>query len=224
MPVTLLSIEKKEQSSVGLYFEGRKSLDIEDIKIETRIEKDNNGKEIEKTYFTAYANTKNKSDAYGDIPKGDEVYDFEIFKDNPIMLVDHFNSVGSIAGTWVEFEENAKGLKVIGLFMNDPQTDIVKHAIAAYKQGHGRALSIGGKWLYEDKNNPNYITKAIIYEISLVGVGADPRALAVGDKPKKLPIKGEGNIPETLRAAVADYRANPSKENLKTIQKLKERR
>lgn len=177
----------------------------------------------EKIYIAGYANTKGKADAYGDIPtnfNGNPVYDLERFKQNPVLLINHDNSVDSIAGRFVEIDEDEVGLKFKALLMSNPQTDKVKHAIEAYKQGFGVALSIGGKWIFEDQENPTHLTKALIHEISLVAVGADGNALTEGDRPKGL-AKTDGKAPKELVDAIKAYRENPTMGNMLTIEKLK---
>lgn len=137
-------------------------------------------------YISGYANTKNKEDRYGDIPMGDNVYDLKLFKKNPILLIDHNNSASSIAGIFTKIKEDANGLLFKARLMDieDAHNPHVKHAISAYINGFGRALSIGGRWYYENPDNPKHLTKAVIHEISLVGVGADGLALTDAPKPK----------------------------------------
>jgi len=157
-----------------------KVFDIDDIKVAI---------DDEATYITGIANNKNIADAYGDVPKGDDVYDLKRYKKNPVVLVDHVNSVANIAGRMVKIKETDKGLEFKLRLMDNPQTDIAKHAVEAYKTGFGTALSIGGKWEYgqrNDKNGTQVLTKAFIHEISLVGVGADGHALTDQDRPKTL--------------------------------------
>jgi hypothetical protein len=98
-------------------------------------------------YITGYANTKGKADAYGDIPmslNGKPVYDLSKFKRNPVALVDHQNSVGNIFGSFIigtgATEEDEKGLKIKLRLMDNPQTDVAKHAVEAYKSGFARAI------------------------------------------------------------------------------------
>lgn len=143
-------------------------------------------------YLSGYANTKGVADSYGDIPfnlNGEPVYDLESrFKSNPVILVDHNYTVESIAGVAVFGEhgtrEDERGLFVKIRLMNNPKTPQTQHAIEAYKEGFGRALSIGGKWIYNDESNRNHLTKAIIHEISLVAIGADGQALLSTERPK----------------------------------------
>lgn len=178
----------------------------------------------EKIYLSGYANTKNKADAYGDIPtnfKDQPVYELTRFLQNPVLLINHDNSVDSIAGRFVEIGEDETGLKFKALLMSNPQTDKVKHAIEAYKQGFGVALSIGGKWVFEDPENPQNLTKAIIHEISLVAVGADGNALTDADRPKGLTKTDGNNTPKELVDAIKSYRESPTLGNMLKIEKLK---
>lgn len=181
-------------------------------------------------YITGYANTKGKADAYGDIPtslNGKPVYDLSKFKRNPVALVDHANSVGNIFGSFIigpgATEEDERGLKIKLRLMDNPQTDVAKHAVEAYKSGFARAFSIGGRWLFEDKENPANLTKAIISEISGVAIGADSYALARTAKPK---MDSKMSQAETTRNVIAElvgaYRKTNDAAILNTISILKE--
>jgi len=142
-------------------------------------------------YISGIANTKDVADAYGDIPTGKRVYDLERYKKNPVVLVDHENSVGAIIGRMVKVQETDKGLEFKMRVMDNPQTDIAKHAVEAIKTGFAKALSIGGKWTYgkDLDNGQRELTKALIYEISLVGIGADGNALTDVPSPKSFQPK-----------------------------------
>ena len=151
-------------------------------------------------FIEGYANTKNKPDRYGDIPTvypklRNYVYEIKEFVKNPVLLLDHDNNTGSIAGSFnpkyggYAFEDD-KGLKFKAIFSNS-DLPAVKHAKTIYSEGHGRALSIGGVWHYEDSDNPKHLTKADIFEISLVGVGADPDALTTKKTQEIKPISKE---------------------------------
>lgn len=161
-----------------------KSCPIIDQKITT--------KEDGTTYLQGYANTKGVPDSYGDIPmslNGAPVYDLDTrFKLNPIILINHSYDTSAIAGVAVFGEdgtrEDDRGLYVKIRLMNNPKTAETQHAIEAYKEGFGRALSIGGVWKFEDEKNPSHLTKAIIHEISLVAIGADGQALLSTERPK----------------------------------------
>lgn len=135
-------------------------------------------------FITGYANTKFNEDRYGDVPQPferDYVYDLSEFKKNPVLLLDHFNCVSNIAGSFNEklggfIEEDEVGLKFKAVFSNS-DFPALKHARKVYEEGHGRALSIGGRWYRENPENEKQITLAEILEVSLVGVGADPNAV-----------------------------------------------
>lgn len=177
--------------------------------------------------FEGYANTKNQPDAYGDIPtnyKGEAVYDLSRFSKNPVMFVDHHNSLSMVMGKFTLIQEDERGLFVRLKLMpqEEAHTPEVKHAISAFKTGFGRALSIGGRWHFEDKENPTHLTKAYIHEISGVGVGADEDALV---RPKSLETEESQaqELRKGLEALVATYRDTQNPEILTQIsQKSKE--
>jgi len=134
-------------------------------------------------FISGYANTKGNADRYGDIPsvyadKRNFVYDISHFSKNPVMLINHQNSVENVAGSFVEIKEDDRGLFIKGEFSNS-ELPLIKHARQIYKEGHAKALSIAGKFHFEDEKNPHNLTLAEIYEISLVAIPADPNALAV---------------------------------------------
>lgn len=145
--------------------------------------------EDKKHYMTGYANTKNHADSYGDIPTNyndEDVYVLERMNSNPVCFVDHRSSATNIAGNFVELREDDKGLffKLLFRQLSDIYNPALKDAVASYITGFGRALSIGGSWLFGDPKNPNHLTKAILSEISLVGIGSDMDALSSTTRPK----------------------------------------
>ena len=158
-----------------------KTFDISNLKIS-----EENGQVV----VRGYANTKNKADRYGDIPTvfsslRNYVYELTEFKKNPVMLLDHYNKVSNIAGSFTEIEEDDIGLRIKAVFSNSDLPE-VKHARTVYLEGHAKAFSIAGKWQYEDKDHKDHLTYAEIYHISPVGVGADPDALGFAEiEPKK---------------------------------------
>lgn len=168
-----------------------------------------------------HSNTKDKADAYGEIPtnyNGKPVYDFTRFKKNPILFIDHKNSAAKIAGKFLKFEEDKKGLYFEALLrpLDEIYSDDVKDAVSAYMSGFGKALSIGGRWYFEDKENPTHLTRAFIHEISLVGIGADPRALVRGRR-KKEAESAAAKGRNALVSLVASYRKDPSIEAVNNI-------
>lgn len=142
-----------------------------------------------------YANTKGQADRYGDVPTvfsqlRSYVYELGEFRKNPVMLIDHMNSVERIAGSYKVLKEDEVGLYFEAEFSKSNFPPIA-HARQVYAEGHAKALSIAGRWYFEDKEHPERLTYAEIFEISLVGVGADPNALAAVEQPggKALPAE-----------------------------------
>ena len=133
-------------------------------------------------YLEGYANTKGMADRYGDIPtvfKGvrDFVYDLSEYMKNPVLLIDHQNSVDHVVGSMEHIKEDERGLFFRAKFSKSEHPN-VKHAREVYGEGHAKGISIAGRFLHENPENPDHLTLAKIYEISLVPVGADSNALA----------------------------------------------
>jgi phage head maturation protease len=176
-----------------------------------------------------YANTKNKPDSYGDIPtvyKDNPVYDIKRMKKNPVMLMDHNNSAAFIMGKFIELKEDDKGLYFKNQFrpISDVYNEFLKDGISAFIKGFAKALSIGGRWYFEDEDNPTHLTKASIHEISGVAIGADPRALiTTPPKPKGDSTEDSKRTPrEELDVLVARYGKNPSRILTKKILNIKQ--
>lgn len=157
-----------------------------------------------KVYLQGYANTKNHPDRYGDVPapypeKRAYVYDFNQFKKNPVLLIDHVNKVDHIAGSITELREDAKGLFFKAEF-SDSELPMVCHARKIYAQGHARGISIAGRFHYENPQNQRQLTLAEIFEISLVAVPADPDALAAAME-KAIRLLGDKAEEEQTKAS-----------------------
>lgn len=148
--------------------------------------------------ITGYANTKGHADRYGDVPTvfaalRNYVYELADFSKNPVMLLDHRNQIGSVAGSFKILREDEKGLWFQAEFSKS-NSEAIAHARCVYLEGHAKALSIAGRFYFEDKDNPTHLTYANIAEISLVGVGADQLALvdsAAAAAPKAEPVVAE---------------------------------
>ena len=138
--------------------------------------------------FGAYANNKNREDRGGDIPtnfNGKQVYNLDNFKLNPILLTDHDYRASSVLGNVVNAKEDDRGLRISSVLkplelMSCPR---LKEVCTGVIYGFIRTLSIGGIFLHEDERNPNHVTKAYIFEISVVSIPMD--AFALIDRPEK---------------------------------------
>jgi HK97 family phage prohead protease len=94
------------------------------------------------------------------------------FKRNPVMLIDHKNSVENIAGSYTEVVQDDIGLRVVGKVSNAPELSTVRFLIM---EGHLKTLSMGGVFLYGPDGHT--IEKVYLFEISLVAIPANPDAL-----------------------------------------------
>lgn len=126
--------------------------------------------------FRAYAST------FKHVTEHDRVGDYVLpgafketipeFKKNPVMLIDHVNSVKNIAGSYPDIREDEQGLKVFGSISNAPDMISVRFKLA---EKHLRTLSIGGIFIYLPDGFG--IEKVYLFETSLVAIPANPDAL-----------------------------------------------
>jgi HK97 family phage prohead protease len=96
------------------------------------------------------------------------------FRKNPVMLIDHRNSVDHLAGSWEKLDINARGLAVRGKISNAPGLRDLRYRLV---EGHLKGLSIGGIWYYKDDGYG--IEEAELFEISLTPVPMNPDSLAM---------------------------------------------
>jgi HK97 family phage prohead protease len=125
--------------------------------------------------FRGYASTNEdttKADRIGDyIRRGAFKKTIRQFKKNPVMLIDHENSVRNIAGSYAKMEEDDKGLLVEGRLSNAPELSTVRALVA---EGHLKTLSIGGLFYYEADGKA--ISQVDLLEVSLVAIPMNPDA------------------------------------------------
>jgi HK97 family phage prohead protease len=95
------------------------------------------------------------------------------FKRNPVMLIDHNNSVHNIAGSFSKLRASDSALEVRGEVSNAPELRKVRFLIA---EKHLKAFSIGGMFRYSERNYQE-IEEVKLFEISLVAVPANPEAI-----------------------------------------------
>ena len=145
--------------------------------------------------ISGYANNKNIADRYGDIPTPygrSYVYELEEYRRNPVLLLDHEAEIKKLCGTVTEIREDEKGLYFEAVLSNSDLPE-VKHARTLIQEGMLKTVSIGGMWLYEDFENPDHLTLAKIFEISLVAIPADTYATftEVKETPKAAEVVAE---------------------------------
>lgn len=104
----------------------------------------------------------------------DNAFDLTLaeFRKNPVMLIDHRNSVDSIAGSFDKIGTGDKGLMVRGRVSNAPELRKVRFLIV---EKHLKAFSMGGLFFYGPDGKA--IQKVDLFEVSLVAVPANQDAL-----------------------------------------------
>ena len=175
-------------------FKGNKSVELSDFKA---VEENGLVK------ISGYANNKNIADRYGDIPtpfNRSFVYELEEYRKNPVLLLDHEAEIKKLCGTVTEIHEDERGLYFEATISNSDLPE-VKHARTLIQEGMLKTVSIGGMWLFEDLENPDHLTLAKIFEISLVAIPADPYATFEQVKEQ---VEEKQAEPEEVKA-VPDY-------------------
>jgi len=138
-------------------------------------------------FISGYASNKGMMDTYGWVlgrPGQMDLYDIKIYKTNPILLIDHCNEGGAVAGGIVQIYEDEVGLFVKAKLAKEPKTEEVAHSIQMVREGFLKTFSISG-WFTPDEKEKNLFVKVSIDEISLVAVPADNRAIGTYTKNKK---------------------------------------
>lgn len=98
------------------------------------------------------------------------------FRRNPVMLIDHVNSVKNIVGSYNRIREADDGLQVSGKLSNSPEVRGTRFLVA---ENHLKGFSIGGLMKFNPSNFKE-IEEVKLFEISLVAVPANPRTLFQG--------------------------------------------
>lgn len=125
--------------------------------------------------FEAYLSTFGNVDRDGDIVRaGAFQEDIPAFMKNPVMLIDHRNSIQNIVGRFTDVQEDGKGLYVKGIISNAPDVLSVRVKMA---EGLIRALSMGGFFQWDEDGV--HIARVKLHEGSLVAIPANPEALIV---------------------------------------------
>lgn len=125
-------------------------------------------------YLSTFGNVT-ASDRDGDVVEAGAFKEtIQSFMKNPVLLMDHWNSVENIAGRFTEVREDGKGLFVTAT-ISDSQTDKMRHVRALVAEGNLKTLSMGGRFSYRDDGRT--IFKVDLYEGSLVSIPANPDAL-----------------------------------------------
>jgi HK97 family phage prohead protease len=141
-------------------------------------------------YLSTFASVT-PSDRDGDVVEAGAFKDtIDQFMTNPVLLTDHVNMVGYLAGSFRSVKEDRNGLKILADVTNSPDMQHVRFKIA---EGHLKALSMGGIFYYrEDKRT---IFKVALWEGSLVTIPANQDALfrvrSLNDQEKKF-LKSAG--------------------------------
>lgn len=94
------------------------------------------------------------------------------FMKNPVMLKDHWNKCDNVVGKFTDVEEDKKGLFVRGILSNAPDVRGIRFRVA---EGMIRTFSVAGMFHFNESHIE--IFKAHLWEISLIPIPANPKAL-----------------------------------------------
>lgn len=151
---------------------------IEDFDAKSTEIKDTEGRilDYKDVSISGYASTfqaTTASDRDGDyIVAGAFKDSLKQFLTNPIILMDHKNSVHQVAGSFRKVSEDSRGLAIDGRISNAPGLLDLRFKLV---EKHIKTLSIGGLFLYMEDGRG--IVKIYLYEVSIVAVPANPDAI-----------------------------------------------
>lgn len=165
-----------------------------------------------KAYFEGYASTFGNLDHDRDIIKMGAWSESISAKNGkfPVFL-DHNYSVLAQVGWNVEAKENKTGLKVKAEINTEVEAGKAAYSLMKQAAEHGikMGLSVGfmipkNGYTYDEKKDIRTITKADLYEYSIVSFGANPKAVVTSVKdisdPKEIALK-KREIESALRDA-----------------------
>jgi len=95
------------------------------------------------------------------------------FKRNPVLLIDHVNSVGHLAGGFTKIGTDDKGLNIQAKLSNAPELRRERFLVA---EGYLKTLSMGGFFFFDDEDY-KLIKEVDLFEGSLTPVPANPEAI-----------------------------------------------
>lgn len=145
------------------------------VPISVKFTKSDDDSDVRDVEFDAYLSTFGNIDRDGDIVKqGAFTETIKQFQKNPVMLIDHKNSISSIAGSFTSISEDQNGLRVKGKISNAPDMQSLRIKMS---EGHIKALSMGGRFQWDEDGV--HISKVALHEGSLVAVPANPEALII---------------------------------------------
>lgn len=120
-------------------------------------------------YLSTFGNFDRDGEA---VEKGAFTETLKEFMRRPTMLVDHHNSVLSVAGRFTKAVEDANGLYVEGVLSNAPDMQGIRFRVA---EGDVKTLSMGG--VFHRNLEKRSIFKVQLFEGSIVAVPANPEAM-----------------------------------------------
>jgi HK97 family phage prohead protease len=155
-------------------FDGQLPFECMDTKKVKPVEQDGKIVDYRDVTIKGYLSTFNNVDRDGEaVERGAFKETIKTFMGgNPVMLIQHRNNVGDIAGKFVVMREDDKGLYVEAEVSNSPALADVRFKIM---EGSLRTMSIGGIWHY--KEDGRTIFKVDLFEGSLVAIPANPKAI-----------------------------------------------
>lgn len=129
-----------------------------------------------------YASTWNNLDRDGEkFLRGAFTETIPDFMKNPVMLKDHWNKCDNVVGNFLRVEEDSKGLFVEGLLSNAPDLRSIRFKVI---ERMIRTFSVAGMFHFNESHIE--IFKAHLWEISLIPIPANPKALFDFIKGQKL--------------------------------------
>lgn len=154
-------------------WEARLPVELTDEKAMTVVKEGDRVVDYENVGIKGYLSTFGNTDRHGEtVAEGAFTETLKVFKQNPVLLMDHSNRVANLVGGFTKIQEDAKGLYIEAKISNAPDLAGVRFRVV---EGVLKALSIGGIWHFAPDGRT--IEKVHLFEGSLVPIPANPEAL-----------------------------------------------
>lgn len=142
------------------------------------------------------------------------------FKQNPVMLDQHYNSTSHVIGKWVDLK--VEGAQFSGDSEFDLEDDDAKKIAGKVDRGYIKGASMGVTFNHEHmKQQPDgswQLTKCQLYEVSIVAVPSNASSLTLFAETGEL--LSEEDVKLSISQLQAEVTTNPEEKNKEQMEKF----